>query len=589
MTTPSNSEVSPPGRRGQEVLPERVGPYDIERKLGAGGMGTVYHGTHRETRQVAAVKVLPASMAREHGFVARFTREIDAMRKLESPHIVRLYDSGVDDGTYYYAMEYVDGETLTDRLKRDKRIPWREAVEIGIQICKALKSAHNSGIIHRDLKPSNLLLARDGSVKLTDFGVAQVFAGGKLTATGGMIGTAEYMSPEQTIGQRATKRSDIYSLGAVLYVMLTGRPPFVGSTAMDIAQKHRFNQFDSPRRIVPEIPHWLDEIVCQCLEKKPDDRFPDAYVLSLRLAEVPRKVDLAKGDATFEFSDQHATAETMSATSARPAEGQEVGGTLMRDLMRAHIEEAHAPTPVQSLFDNTWVLLALLGLLVLGGIVWYQSGQETDEERFARGALLMQGPRGAAWEEARSSIFEPLLANDPEVWGPRVQPYLDRIAAYDTERDLLGSDFRRSPGVERTEVERFLIEALEQRNRGSLAAAEQTLQSLSTLLAGHPDEQQWRRVTDEFLRQVREQQANPEQASSRYALLEAALARAASMQKEGRTEEAAAIWRSTLDLYDDDPGAASLLEQARRQLEESGASQPNRTEPESESHSPSAP
>ena len=397
-------------------MPERIGPYDIERKLGAGGMGTVYYGTHRDTKQVVAVKVLPASMAREHGFVARFTREIDAMRKLESPHIVRLYESGVDDGTYYYAMEYVDGETLTDRLKRDRRIPWREAIDIGIQICKALKSAHNSGIIHRDLKPSNLLLAGDGSVKLTDFGVAQVFAGGKLTATGGMIGTAEYMSPEQTIGQRATKRSDIYSLGAVLYVMLTGRPPFVGSTAMDIAQKHRFNQFDSPRRIVTDIPHWLDEIVCQCLEKKPEDRFPDAYVLSLRLAEVPKKVDLAKGDATFDFSDAHATAETMSATSARSAEGQEVGGTLMRDLMRAHIEEVHSPTPVQSLFDNTWVLIGLLCLLIIGGIAWYQSRHETDEQRFARGVELMQrpvGPPGTSARHLRAALADDLSSPCP--------------------------------------------------------------------------------------------------------------------------------------------------------------------------------
>ena len=549
-------------------MPERIGPYDIERRLGAGGMGTVYYGTHRDTKLVAAVKVLPASMAREHGFVARFTREIDAMRKLDSPNIVRLYDSGVDDGIYFYAMEYVDGETLTDRLKRDKRIPWREVVDIGIQICKALKSAHNTGIIHRDLKPSNLMLARDGSVKLTDFGVAQVFAGGKLTATGGMIGTAEYMSPEQTIGQRATKRSDIYSLGAVLYVMLTGRPPFIGSSAMDIAQKHRFNQFDSPRRIVPDIPHWLDEIVCQCLEKKQEDRFPDAYVLSLRLAEVPKKVDLANRDATFDFSEAHATADTMSASLGQAAAGQEVGGTLMRDLMRAHIQEAHAPTPVQSLLDNTWVLVGLLAALLLGGIFWYQSGQETDEERFARGEAMMQHPRGAAWDEARSSIFEPLLSEDPDRWGPRVQPYLDQVEAYAVERDLLGSDFRRSPGAERTEVERFLQQALEDRNRGNLAAAEQTLLALDTLLADDPQESQWKRVTQEFLRQIREQRDNPETAAEQYALLKESLKRAATLDEQGNQDEAAAIWRSVIDLYDDDPGAATLLDEARRSLED---------------------
>jgi serine/threonine protein kinase len=272
-----------------EVPPESLGRYSIQRRLGAGGMGTVYEAVHKDTGARVAVKVLPASMAREPGFVARFEREIEALRKLESPHIVQLLDSGVDGETYYYAMEYVEGETLTDRLERDKRIGWREAIDIAVQICRALKAAHNAGVIHRDLKPSNLMLTSDGQVKLADFGVAQIFAGGKLTKTGGIIGTAEYMSPEQAQGKRATKQSDIYALGAVLYAMLTGRPPFTGKTPLDLAHKHQFGQFDSPQRIVPDLPRWLDEVVCQCLAKRPEDRYPDAYVLSLRLQELPRR------------------------------------------------------------------------------------------------------------------------------------------------------------------------------------------------------------------------------------------------------------------------------------------------------------
>src|SRR5690606_36436476 len=137
----------------------------------------------------------------------------------------------------YYAMEYIDGVTLMDRLKEQKRIPWQEVVDIGVQICRALKAAHNAGIIHRDLKPSNLLITRDGQVKLTDFGVAQVLASGKLTVTGGVIGTSEYVSPEQASGKRAEKRSDIYSLGAVMYVMLTWRPPFTGKTSFHAARQ----------------------------------------------------------------------------------------------------------------------------------------------------------------------------------------------------------------------------------------------------------------------------------------------------------------------------------------------------------------
>ncbi|MFO1092689.1 MAG: protein kinase [Planctomycetaceae bacterium] len=550
-----------------EHQPERIGPYRIERRLGAGGMGTVYLGRHVDTGHEAAVKVLPASMARETGFVARFTREIDAMRQLKSPHIVELYENGVDDGTYFYAMEYVDGETLTQRLRREKRIPWRDVIDIGVQICRALKSAHNSGIVHRDLKPSNLLLGKDGVVKLTDFGVAQVFAGGKLTITGGMIGTAEYMSPEQAAGQRATKRSDIYSLGAVLYVMLTGRPPFIGDTAMAIAQKHRFNQFDSPRRIVPEIPHWLDEIVCQCLEKKPEDRIPDAYVLSLRLAEVPRKVDYVKGNETFDFQNsQLAEEDTQSSTIDRPAPAAEIGGTLMRDLMRAQVEAGAAQSPLQKAFDNTWFLAALLALVIVGGVLWHRSKQVTPEELFARGVEFMGRPRGAAWDSARDDVFQPLLAQDGETWEPRVRPYLDQIAAYEAERELRGSDYRRATR-ERTDVERLLLKGLDERDSGQLVAAEHTFAALSALLDGTPDQERWQRVARQFLADVHMQLAAAEETGRAYALLKSALARAAKLDADGQRDEARTIWRGALELYHDDPGAQALLEDARRGLQ----------------------
>lgn len=536
-------------------------------------MGTVYLGRHSATGHEAAIKVLPSSMARETGFVARFTREIDAMRRLKSPNIVELYDDGVDDGTYFYAMEYVEGETLTDRLRREKRIPWREVVEIGVQICRALKSAHNSGIVHRDLKPSNLLLGKDGIVKLTDFGVAQVFAGGKLTVTGGMIGTAEYMSPEQAAGQRATKRSDIYSLGAVLYVMLTGRPPFVGETAMAIAQKHRFNQFDSPRRIVPEIPHWLDEIVCQCLEKKPEDRVPDAYVLSLRLAEVPRKVDYSQGTETFEFDESQSALDTQSSTVDRPAAPVEVGGTLMRDLMRAHVDAGTVRTPLQNLLDNTWVLVGLLALVIVGGIVWHRSKQTTPDELFAKGIALMERPRGAAWDSARTESFEPLKALDEEHWGPKVQPYLDRIAAYEAERELRGTEYRRAPR-ERTEIERLLLLGLDERDNGRLAAAERMFAAIAVLLGESPDQERWRQINQQFLEDVQAQRAADDAAGESYALLRASLERAAQLADGGDIAGARKIWRSALELYHDDPGAEHLLDTARIGLQRDTSAAP---------------
>ncbi len=488
--------------------PTRIGPYEIERKLGAGGMGTVYQARHRESGIQVALKVLPASMAREPGFVARFTREIEALEQLRNPHIVALVDHGVDGETYFYAMEYVEGETLADRLNRDKRIPWAQVIDMTVQVCAALKAAHNAGIIHRDIKPSNLLLKSDGFVKLSDFGVAQVFASDRLTITGGIIGTAEYMSPEQATGKRANKQSDIYALGAVMYVMLTGRPPFTGKTTFDVARKHQTGQFDSPRMIVPEIPFWLDEVVCKCLEKRPEDRYPDAYVLSLRLQEIPRKVEMSRQNPAIAFGDANAAAETQAGEERQLP--HELGGTLMRDLVRAEIEKTQDAHPLMRLLDNIWVLLGLLGLLILGGIWWFGPQQRSPEEMFARAEVLMAKPAGPAWKEARDLYLVPLLERDESRWGPLVRPYLMQM-----ELETRLDPFRKPAGrpASRTldpEVDRFLQRAAAAYERGETAEAQRTLESLTTLLGGTPENQETRASIEAVLADLQVAQAERE-------------------------------------------------------------------------------
>ncbi|MFO1043530.1 MAG: serine/threonine-protein kinase [Planctomycetaceae bacterium] len=342
--------------------PVRIGPYLIDRKIGAGGMGTVYVGKHEQSGQIAAIKTLPPSLARDNGFVLRFNREIEALKLLNHPNVVKFYDSGTDDEeTYYYAMEYVEGETLSNRLRRDRRIPWKDAIQLAVQVCLGLKHAHDVGVVHRDLKPSNLLIASDGTVKITDFGVAQVFAADQLTITGAVIGTAEFMSPEQVEGRRADRRSDLYSLGAVLYTMLVGQPPFANGTPPEIMQKQRFGRFDPPRNYVPEIPSWLDDITCQLLEKSPEKRLPDAYVASRRLLEVIKKVELK--NSAVPGSD----AETRLDGPVAPGR---LGATLVRDLVRAQSARNEPTSTFDRLMNNLWVLVGLL-LLVLGGLIWF--------------------------------------------------------------------------------------------------------------------------------------------------------------------------------------------------------------------------
>ncbi|MBM4075912.1 MAG: serine/threonine protein kinase, partial [Planctomycetes bacterium] len=233
------------------------------------------------------------------------------------------------------------------------------------QICAGLKHAHDNGIIHRDLKPSNLLIDQTGTIKLTDFGVAQIFAAERLTVTGAIIGTAEYMPPEQVEGLRTDRRADLYALGAIIYTMIVGQPPFTGGSSAEIMQKQRYGRFDAPRRIVTEIPSWLDDIVCQLLEKEPEKRLPDAAVVSKRLSEVVKKVELRNSESR----DNPATDLPTQADQSPHSDGM-LSPTLMKKLVTAELNSLDHETLWDRFFNNTWVLIGML-LVLLMGIVWF--------------------------------------------------------------------------------------------------------------------------------------------------------------------------------------------------------------------------
>jgi eukaryotic-like serine/threonine-protein kinase len=550
----------------QANLPSTIGPYRIERKIGSGGMGTVYLATHDETGQVAAVKVLPASMSREEGFVARFQREVDALRKLHNPNVVELYDDGLDHETYYYAMEYVDGVTLNEEIREKGRINWRQAIGIAVQVCYALKAAHDAGVIHRDLKPSNLILGKDGLVKLTDFGVAQVFAGTRLTRTGGVIGTVEYMSPEQAKGGRVTKKSDLYSLGAVLYAMLTGRPPFLGKTSLEVVQKHQFGRFDKPILFAPDMPHWLDELVCQLLEKDPDKRPPDAYVLSRRLQEIVKKVDLSLMDETVAIEDRRQN-RAMDATVAAETRISLAGGpgigTVMRDAVRRELLAGAEHGFFGRLFNNIYFLVAALVLLILGGVWWYRSRTLTPEQHFEAGVALMSEDAGDSWIKARDEHFQPLLDDHPRQWKQKVEPYLQRIRLYELERRVTTG--RRLGRLKRpqSEPERFLLAAVQMRELGQLDRAEQWLTALASLTDGDAEHADVNRLAEKLLADVRAERNRQRRQST---LLKDAFAKADAHLKRNELKQARTVWRSIITLYGNNPAAKADVARARELL-----------------------
>jgi serine/threonine-protein kinase len=261
--------------------------YAIERELGTGGMATVYLAEDLKHDRKVALKVLKPELAAVLGG-ERFLQEIKTTASLQHPHILPLFDSGESDGLLYYVMPYVEGETLRDKLDRERQLPVEEAVRLTMQVADALDYAHRQGVIHRDIKPENVLL-HDGRPMVADFGIAlavSAAAGGRMTETGLSLGTPHYMSPEQATAERdLTSRSDIYSLGAMLYEMLTGDPPHTGSSAQQIIMKIVTEEAEPVTKTRKSVPPNVAAAVAKSLEKLPADRFGSAKLLGAALGD----------------------------------------------------------------------------------------------------------------------------------------------------------------------------------------------------------------------------------------------------------------------------------------------------------------
>ena len=280
------------------MIGEQLGKWTVVKKLSRGGMADVFLAEESNPAGgklgKAAVKILRLPDDDDGRLLDRFQREIDVLRTLEHDHIVRLYDSGIHDGRPYLVMEYVDGLSLDQVLEQRGKLNWEEVVAIGQMVASALRYAHRQEVIHRDLKPANLLASWDHVVKLTDFGIARLLHDDKITKDNAVVGTATYLSPEQATGKSATRKSDLYSLGIVLYELLTGRPPFTASSDAELLHKHRYAQFEAPSRLVEDLPPDLEQLITSLLEKDPEKRPPNALAVEDVLLKLKRKFERKK-------------------------------------------------------------------------------------------------------------------------------------------------------------------------------------------------------------------------------------------------------------------------------------------------------
>jgi serine/threonine protein kinase len=262
-----------------EVLMEGIilgNRYKIIEKIGSGGMACVYKAKCQLLNRYVAVKILKPEFIDDEEFVKRFRIEAQAAASLSHPNIVSVYDVGKEDDIHYIVMEYIDGVTLNNYIMNKKRLNWREAVKITIQICSAIELAHSNYVIHRDIKPQNIMLTKDGRVKVTDFGIARAATSATITMAGNTMGSVHYFSPEQARGGYIDEKSDLYSIGIVFYEMVTGKLPFDGDAPVAVALKHLQSEPKLPSELVPGLRKGINDIIVKAMQKDVKRRYQTA-------------------------------------------------------------------------------------------------------------------------------------------------------------------------------------------------------------------------------------------------------------------------------------------------------------------------
>jgi serine/threonine-protein kinase len=373
---------------------EKIGRYQIDGELGKGAMGVVYKATDPNIGRTVALKTMRVDVhGLEHDeMVRRFQNEARAAGVLNHPNIVTIYDAGEDNGIFYIAMEYIEGRTLSAVLQQQRSLVASEVVDIGSQICAGLQYAHSKKVIHRDIKPANIMIGPNGSVKIMDFGIAK--AGASLTHTGEVVGTPNYMSPEQVKGRELDGRSDLFSAGVMLYEMLTGERPFTGQSVTTIIYKIVHENPIPPRELDVSIHPGLSMIVTKCLSKDPDERYQEASDLatalkSYRLMSAPEPAAYS----TMPMNLASSTGTVAKPMQAPPPRTGQIPATKTNPGMRAGtgvqqsapddptlIGELPMAQPVNPAARRNWAIFGIAALvIVMVAGVWKAKRQAPDE------------------------------------------------------------------------------------------------------------------------------------------------------------------------------------------------------------------
>lgn len=338
--------------------------YEILKSIGEGGMANVYLGYDTILNRKVAIKILRGDLANDEKFVRRFQREALSASSLSHPNIVEMYDVGEDNGMYYIIMEYIEGKTLKQLIKKRGSITLSEAIDIMLQLTDGITQAHDSYIIHRDLKPQNILIKDDGTIKITDFGIAVALNSTQLTQTNSVMGSVHYIPPEQASGKGSTIRSDIYAMGILFYELITGSLPFRGDNAVEIALKQMHDPIPSVRKKNPSIPQSVENVILKATAKNPKNRYADAKEMHADLLTVLNEERMNEPRLIFKYPE-HDTEEKIVIKKKTQEPAKEEAKSKNEEAVAVKLEEEDPS--IKKSNRIIWILMSIFAFIVLIG------------------------------------------------------------------------------------------------------------------------------------------------------------------------------------------------------------------------------
>ena len=524
-----------------------IGPFEVGDRIGVGGMGIVYRAIYTKNGARVALKILSPDVSDSESLQRRFEREISILKKLQHPHIVRYYGGGKFGSQRFYAMELVEGGSVEAYLKQKKRLPWEEALEITMQVAKALEHAHEAGVIHRDLKPANLLMTAGNVIKLTDFGIARDTTATALTAAGKTVGTYAYMAPEQIRGKPPVdKKTDLYAMGCVLFEMIAGETPFTSENQGEMLMQHL--QEDPPRisSLVPDCPIFVEDLIFRLLEKDPGDRIYDALALQAEVENVRTKITEQRSIAT----------QTLST-------GATAGGSKGADQLKAILSKKKKKKKKDNspIYERVWFLA--LCLLLLCGFVAYHFLPKNDESLWKDIESLASKEYAADWREGKRKCLQLIETFPKSRYVSNAKEMIDRFDIDVLENEMKARVKLKKPPE--NEVEKRILEAQRLELFGDRITALKKYRSIIRLFSDNEEHEKYRvyvMLAEERVDKILKSGGADE---DYIALINKKLKEADGLFKRGDESGAEDIWKSVKNLYrDNDEAKAQVLYASKR-------------------------